>query len=520
MEYLVQGLQRSVFDAEPLEATLARHLDLPEVQAVTVEREALDARRKNRIVWVYTLRFSAPQMTPRLQTLLAAGAVTPYTPPPMTPAEPRLTLPEQPAIVGFGPAGMFAALFLARAGYRPLVFERGEEVAARARSVARLWETGELNPESNMQFGEGGAGTFSDGKLTTGKAAPLDRLVLETLAAAGAPPTILSRAKPHVGTDYLRRVVQNIRQEIVDAGGEVRFGHCFTDLHLREGRVEAITVNGARLPTSCLVLAVGHSARDTVRLLQERGVRMEAKPFAVGVRVEHPAAFINERQYGAAAAAVLPAADYKLTYQHGGRGVYSFCMCPGGQVVCAASEPGGQVTNGMSRYARDGAYSNSALVVGLDLPALGVGSALEAMALQQGWEQAAFRAGGGGFWAPAQRATDFLAARVSRRLPESTYRPGIRPADLRQVLPTVVADGLAAGLARFDRLMPGFVAQGLLVGVESRTSSPVRILRDDDCQSVSTPGLFLLGEGAGYAGGIVTCARDALRFARLVRPRG
>ena len=520
MEYIFKGLRKSIHDGEPLRLTLANHLDLPEITSVTVEREALDARRKANVAYVYNLRFTVAANTPRLGALLAHGTVAPYTVAKLPPVRPTLMLPERPVIVGFGPAGMFASLLLAEMGYRPIVYERGEEVTARGRAIETLWTNGLLDPESNMQFGEGGAGTFSDGKLTTGKSSPLDRLILETFVEAGAPETILFRQKPHIGTDYLRHVVSRMRERVEAAGGEVHFGHKVTDLHVERGAVRALTVAGGRVATDCAILAVGHSARDTMRLLFDRGVAMQPKPFALGTRIEHPADFVNEAQYGPRNAQVLPPADYKLAHRYHGRGIYSFCMCPGGQVVCASSQAGGQVTNGMSRYARDGSRSNSALVVSLDPAAdLGLRSPMDALAFLSQLEAQAFEAGGGGYVAPAQRAVDLLRGRPSGELPETSYRPGVRAARLDELLPSLVVPALRAGLARFDHAIPGFVAQGVLIGLESRTSSPLRILRDDDCQSVSTPGLYLLGEGAGYAGGIMTCARDAVRFARRVRPR-
>ena len=272
------------------------------------------------------------------------------------------------------------------------------------------------------------------------------------------------------------------------------------------------------MPAAAVLLAIGHSARDTLEILYRRGVAMEVKPFAMGARIEHPAAFINEAQYGAEAAAVLPAADYKLTHRHAGLGVFSFCMCPGGQVVCASSEPGHLVTNGMSALARREKYSNSAIVASVDPAAHGIRSPLEAIAFQRRFEALAFAAGGGGQVAPAQRAGDFLRDSLSTTLPPVSYRPGVRPADLNEILPALIVPALKAGLERFDRRIRGFVEKGVLIGFESRTSSPVRIPRDEQCQSISTAGLYLLGEGAGYAGGIMTCALDALRFARRVRP--
>jgi len=519
MEYLFKGLRKSITDGEPLRQTLAHHLDLPDIDAVIVEREAIDARRKPILYYVYNLRFSVPCVSPRLQALLSQGTISPYSPKPLPDPEPRLSLPEQPIIIGFGPAGLFAGLHLAQTGYRPIIYERGEAIADRVRAVDRLWSEGVLDPESNIQFGEGGAGTFSDGKLTTGKRAPLDRLVLEVFVQAGAPETILFSHRPHIGTDHLRHMVTDLREQIISLGGEVHFSSKFTGLHIADGAVEAIIVSGTRIKTRCVILAIGHSARDTVLVLHAQGVAMEPKPFAIGTRIEHPAAFINEAQYGPVGARILPAADYKLTHHHLGLAVYSFCMCPGGRVICAASEPEGQVTNGMSRYARDGDQSNSALVVGIDPRRLGLRTPLETIGYQRALEKKAYVAGGGGYVAPAQRALDLLHDRASASLPPTTYRPGVAPARLDAVLPSDVIEALKAGLRRFDQQMPGFVEKGVLIGLESRTSSPVRILRDGNCCSVSTEGLYLLGEGAGYAGGIMTCARDAVRFARLVKPR-
>jgi uncharacterized FAD-dependent dehydrogenase len=518
-EYLYRGLRRPVSDREPLRQTLARELRLPEIESVTVEREAIDARRPPDVCYVYNLRFRVSRVTPRFQQLLARNKIQRVRSEPPRVPEPRVSLPERPVIIGFGPAGIFAGLALAEKGYRPILYDRGDEVADRIETVERLWRDGELDPESNMQFGEGGAGTFSDGKLTTGKQRALNDQVLQTFVRAGAPDRILVQSKPHIGTDYLRRVVANLRQEIVSHGGDVHFRHRLTDLELGPAGIQRAVIDGRPVDTACLILAVGHSSRDTFEMLRRRGVAMEPKPFAVGVRVEHPAAFIDEAQYGAAAAH-LPAADYKLTYRHDRLGVYTFCMCPGGYVVCAASESGGLVTNGMSYFARDGRYSNSAVVVSVDPADHHLRSPLDALAFQRRFEQQAYQVGGGGYVAPAQRAADLLAERPSHALPPTSYRPGVRPADLNTVLPPAVLPPLRAGLARFDRLMPGFVDQGVLIGFESRTSSPLRILRDQNYESVSTPGLYLLGEGAGYAGGIMTCALDALRFGQLVRPFG
>jgi hypothetical protein len=482
-EFIYRGLRRSVLAREPLRLALAQQLDLPEIEGVSVERESIDARRKPDVAYVYNLRFRVSRVTPRLRDLLERGAIAHHAPPSLPEPERHLRLPAHPVIVGFGPAGMFLALELARLGYRPVVYERGEPVDERVKTVRRLWRHGTLNPDSNLQFGEGGAGTFSDGKLTTGKRRGLNENVLQQLVQAGAPERILYQSRPHIGTDYLRRVVRNVRRQIVDLGGEVLFRHVLTDLHLSRGKVAKITVNGQTVATSCVVLAIGHSARDTVEMLYRRGVAMEPKGFAMGVRIEHPAEFVNEAQYGAKASAVLPAADYALRHRHGDRGVYSFCMCPGGRVVCASSEQGRLVTNGMSLSARSEEYSNSAIVVGIDARAHRFVSPLEGVAFQRRYEGQAFAAGGGRYIAPAQRARDFLRGQKSRTLSPVSYRPGVAPADLNTVLPPSIVPALKAGLVQFDGRLPGFVDSGVLIGFESRTSSPVRILRDEHFES-------------------------------------
>lgn len=519
-EYQYQGLRRSIYDSEALRQALTRHLGLTEITGVTVEHEAIDARRKPNIFYLYHVRFTVSRVTPRLESLISQGKVAVYTPPMLPPAERRLRLPEQPIIVGFGPAGMFLGLELARLGYKPVIFERGEPVEERVRSVQALWGSGVLDPNSNLQFGEGGAGTFSDGKLTTGKRRDINDLVLQTLVQAGAPDRILYQNKPHIGTDYLRVVVTNVRKEIESLGGEVHFGHTLTGLTLEGGAVSGVQVNGRLIRTRWAALAIGHSARDTTTMLFRQGVAMEAKPFAVGVRIEHPASFINELQYGKEAASVLPSTDYKLTCRHNDLAVFSFCACPGGRVVCAASEPDGLVVNGMSFSRRDEEFTNSALVVSVEPARYGFKSPLEAIEFQNYYEQRAFAGGGGRYFAPAQWAVDFMNNRLSTNLPETSYRPGVAPADLNGILPPDIVPALKAGLHNFDKTMPGFIDRGILIGFESRTSSPGRIVRSQDCESVSTPGLVVLGEGAGYAGGIMTCALDALNYSRLVRPFG
>ncbi len=442
----------------------------------------------------------------------------------------RPRLLHRPLVVGFGPCGIFAALVLARAGYRPLVLERGRPMDQRIRDVEAFWETGRLLPQSNVQFGEGGAGAFSDGKLTTGiKKDQRVQWILQALVKAGAPEEILYRQKPHIGTDLLREVVVRLRQRIIDEGGEIRFESRLTDLDFqgREGGLSEIEINEKeRLSCQALILAVGHSARDTFSLLYERQLPMEQKPFSIGVRIEHLQEMIDESQYAdREAARILGAADYRLSYHCGnGRGVYTFCMCPGGYVVASASEEGGLVTNGMSYHGRDGRNANSALLVGVGPEDFPGEHPLAGVAYQRKWEQAAFRLGGGGYRAPAQRLGDFMKEDPSEYRtiqtetgPEPTYRPGVSWTDLSRCLPREVVAAMKEAIPVFGKRLRGFDREdSILTGVETRSSSPVRILRDPQSLESWRQGVYPAGEGAGYAGGILSAAADGIRAAEAL----
>ena len=429
----------------------------------------------------------------------------------------RLSAP--PVVVGFGPAGMFAALILAKNGYRPIVLERGQAMDRRDRAVSAFFAGGMLDEGSNIQFGEGGAGAYSDGKLTTRIGDERCELVLRLLTEHGAPEADLKAAKPHIGTDLLKNIVVSIRREILALGGEVRFGTPVRELLLREGTLRGLRLGEGDLPCDTAVLAIGHSARDSFEALLRQGVPMEPKAFSVGVRAEHPQALIDRALYGKYAGMPgLPAGEYALSWREGDRGCYSFCMCPGGQVVAAASETGGVVTNGMSYHARNGKNANAALCVSVGPEDFGH-QVLDGVKFQRMLERRAFALGGGDYTAPAQRMGDFLAGRPSRTLGsvEPTYPRGVRPGSLDEVLPEVVCGMLRRAVPRFAGKLRGYdEPDAVLTGVETRTSSPVRILRGDDLYSPAVRGLIPCGEGAGYAGGIMSAAVDGIRAAERI----
>ncbi len=535
MQVMIPALRMELDDTdESFRASAARQLgvDSEDLRRVRVLRQAVDARRKEDVFFsVRCLADLPPRAARRVLGDRKLRAQAWQEPEEKPLAHGDRPLPGRAVVVGMGPGGLFAGWLLAKEGYRPLVIDRGKAMEERVRDVEGYWLTGRADPESNPLFGEGGAGTFSDGKLTARSKDPRCSMVLDAFIAAGAPAQIGISAKPHVGSDRLRQVVKNLRNEILRLGGEVRFSTKLEAVHMRDGQIRAVTlVHGGvpeRIDCGALVLAIGQGARDTYRYLFDSGFAMAPKPFAVGVRAEHPQSLINESQYGSFAGhPKLGAADYKLTAQAAGRGVYSFCMCPGGFVVGAGAGPGEMVVNGMSNYDRAGDNANAALVVQVFPEDFGTG-VLDGMAFQQRLEQAAWDLGGGEGLAPACRLQDFMAGRGTGRFGRvaPTFRPGVMGADLSRCLPPFVELGLREAIVTFARQIRGFdMPDAVLTAVESRTSAPVRILRGADMQSISHGGVYPVGEGAGYAGGIVSSAVDGLKAAEAIisqfRPQG
>ena len=499
------------------------------IENLTIQKKSIDARKKP-ISYVYTVDVKLKGEEKLLKKLHNRNVARVEKKRYQFPEPGSEKLEHRPVIVGTGPAGLFCGLMLARAGYRPILLERGEAARKRKETVDRFWNGGALAPNSNVQFGEGGAGTFSDGKLNTLVKDPAGRgrLVLQTFVQAGAPEEILYWNKPHLGTDVLISVVEHIRKEIESLGGEVRFGTQLTDIDIRDGRVRGVYTKcndvpeqeAAYLETEVLVLAIGHSARDTFAMLKDRAVPMERKAFAVGVRIEHPQDMINVSQYGEGYPKALPTAAYKVTRKvSGDRGVYSFCMCPGGYVVNASSEEGGLAVNGMSYQARDSRNANSAMIVTVRPEDFGGDDLLSGVEFQRRLERAAYQAGGGKV--PVQLLGDFRQHTVSTALGE--VEPCIKGAwtfgDVRSIFPAQLSAALEEGIEGSEHLIPGFArADAVLSGVESRTSSPVRILRGENQES-TVQGLYPCGEGAGYAGGITSAAMDGVKTAEAIAGR-
>ncbi len=516
---------------EAIAAAAVARLRIParDLVSCAVFRRAHDARKKSAIALIYSLDVEVRDEAAVLKRFPNDVHVKP------TPdidyrfvARAPQTLSCRPLVIGAGPCGLFAALLLAQMGFRPIILERGKVVRERTKDTWGLWRKSVLNTESNVQYGEGGAGTFSDGKLYSQIKDPrhLGRKVLTEFVKAEAPPEILTEAHPHIGTFRLVKMVENMRATIESLGGEYRFESRVTDLDVETGadgarRMRGVVLqNGEHIPASHVVLAIGHSSRDTFQMLEDRGVYIEAKPFSLGFRIEHPQSLIDVARFGASAGhPILGAADYKLVHHaSNGRDVYSFCMCPGGTVVAATSEEGRVVTNGMSQYSRAERNANAGIVVGItpdDYP----GGALAGVAFQRLWESAAFVAGGGTYAAPAQRVGDFIAGVPSKTLGDviPSYKPGVTPTDLSSCLPGYAIAAIREALPAFGRQIRGFdMHDAVLTGVETRTSSPIRIKRDDTFQSLNTKGLFPAGEGAGYAGGILSAGVDGIKIAEAV----
>ncbi|WP_372966355.1 FAD-dependent protein [Marinobacter sp.] len=514
---------------EALRTAIMQRLELSDAELLsfTVFKRSYDARKKNsEIKFVYIIDLAVTDEAAVLKRFAGDPHVRPapdtaYHPVGHAPAG----LSERPVVVGLGPCGLFAALLLAQMGFRPIVLERGKDVRRRTKDTWALWRKKQLSPESNVQFGEGGAGLFSDGKLYSQIKDPkfYGRKVIAEFVKAGAPEEILYVSKPHIGTFRLTGVVSRMREEIIALGGEIRFEHKVTDLLLENGQVQGVALaNGEHLKSRHVVMALGHSARDTFRMLHKRGVFLEAKPFAIGFRVEHPQSLIDHARLGKYAGhPSLGAADYKLVYHaSNGRAVYSFCMCPGGTVVAATSEPGRVVTNGMSQYSRNERNANSAIVVNIEPEQDFPGGPLAGVELQEKLEAHAYVLGGSDYSAPAQLVGDFIAGKPSEKLGEvePSYKPGIRLGNLEPSLPDYAIEAIREALPAFGRQIRGFDrADALLTGIETRTSSPIRLTRDrESLQSLNTRGLYPAGEGAGYAGGILSAGVDGVKVAEAV----
>jgi len=532
----VENAQSLTHQADEIKAALLKRLEIPASDLLHFEifKRGVDARKSHAILYVYSLDVEVKNEAKLLAKFRKDAHIKPapdteykYVTQNTCPDKPR------PVVVGFGPAGIFSALILAQSGFKPIVLERGKAVRERTKDTWGLWRKSKLNPESNVQFGEGGAGTFSDGKLYSQIKDPkhYGRKVIQEFVKAGAPEEILYVSHPHIGTFRLVGMVEEMRNTIIKLGGEIRFESRVEDIELTkdetgQNQVQAVILqSGERIATNHLVLAVGHSARDTFEMIYKRGIYVEAKPFSIGFRIEHPQSLIDRARYGKSLSSdlltKLGAADYKLVHHaKNGRSVYSFCMCPGGTVVAAASEPNRVVTNGMSQYSRNERNANAGIVVGITPEVDYPGHPLAGMELQRKLEGHAFELGGSNYNAPGQLIGDFLANRPSTKFGEVTpsYTPGVHLTNLDTALPEFAITAMREAIPEFAKQVKGFdLADGVLTGVETRTSSPIRIKRDDESlQSINTKGLYPCGEGAGYAGGILSAGVDGIKVAEAV----
>jgi len=499
----------------------ALNLEESDLLEYRIYKQSIDARRRGKLEFVHTVDIAVANEAAILNRNIPNVTQTPQVDYIM-PSSGTTPMKHRPVVIGFGPAGMFAALLLAQKGYRPIVLERGEAVDERVKAIDEFWTKGNLAPNSNVQFGEGGAGTFSDGKLTTRVKDLRGRKVLEELVAAGAPEDILYMAHPHVGTDLLRGIVKNMREEIIRLGGEVRFNCQVKDFLIEDGKLVGVQIPSGKLETNHAILAIGHSARDTFFKLYDRHVDMTAKPFAVGVRIEHPQYVINDAQFKEFSGhPKLGAAEYRLTHKaSNGRGVYTFCMCPGGLVVPSSSEKGRLVTNGMSEHARDEANANAGLLVTVGPDDFGSDHPLAGVEYQRRLEEKAFGLGGSNYVAPAQLVGDFLKGQQSKKIGsvEPSYALGVKMTNLNRLFPDEILDPMREALKAFDRKLKGFAMDdAIMTAVESRSSSPVRIERSSETfQSPTAAGLYPSGEGAGFAGGIVSAGIDGLKCAQAI----